>query len=476
MQMISFVLIAMVAIIFGVLFICNKNIKDERKYNEVSNWILLTASYVFVMYADLRFAFVLAAITVSTWFFAKNKKYSHIGIIVALIFLAYFKYMNFFIETFTDILKMEYHRLNIILPVGISFYVFSAIGYIVDVKRNKLQARELKAVALYLSFFPKITSGPIQKSSDFFRQMDSVRKVDGKSFQTGIQIFMFGMAKKIVLADRLAVFVDQVYAVPLCFGSLTVFLASVAYSFQIYLDFSGYSDMAIGVAKILGVDLPKNFNIPYLSHNVTELWKRWHITLSNWLQEYVYISFGGNRKGEFRTYMNLILTMLLGGFWHGANWTYIVWGALHGIALAVHKFWMKVTNSHKTENSVFRSMFSIVFTFFFTTFCWIFFRVESLSQAWLILTRMISFESGLEHVYFWLIVTIVLFGIACISAYLKSQDNVIAGKFKNVSRVEGFYPVMDLTKFPCLVTFLVFCGLIFCLAYTGGSPFIYGKY
>lgn len=147
------------------------------------------------------------------------------------------------------------------------------------------------------------------------------------------------------MADRLSVFVNQVYDTPMAFGSLTVFFAAVAYSLQIYFDFSGYSDMAIGVSKILGIDLPRNFNLPYLAHNVTELWKRWHITLSSWLQDYIYISLGGNRKGKVRTYLNLILTMVIGGIWHGANFTYIVWGLLHGIALAVHKVWMTLTYS-----------------------------------------------------------------------------------------------------------------------------------
>lgn len=159
-----------------------------------------------------------------------------------------------------------------------------------------------------------------------FDQIDKKRFVGWSSFASGIQIFVFGLFKKIVLADRLSVFVNQVYETPMAFGSLTVFLAAIAYSLQIYFDFSGYSDMAIGVARMFGINLPRNFNLPYLSHNVTELWKRWHITLSTWAQEYLYISLGGNRKGRARTYINLILTMVIGGIWHGANWTYIVWG------------------------------------------------------------------------------------------------------------------------------------------------------
>lgn len=172
-----------------------------------------------------------------------------------------------------------------------------------------------------------------------------------------------------VLADRLAVFVDQVYTTPKVFGSATVLFAVISYSLQIYFDFSGYSNMAIGVARILGFDLPRNFNLPYVAHNVTELWKRWHITLSSWLQDYVYISMGGNRKGKFRTYFNLIATMVIGGFWHGANWTFLIWGLLHGVALAVHKVWMQITKSREKKHSVVANGVSIILTFFFTTFC-----------------------------------------------------------------------------------------------------------
>lgn len=476
MQMISFVLIGFVILIFCLLCTCQKIVKDTEKNIAVSNLILLIASYIFVIYADYRFAIVLGLITISSWFFAKNKKYSYVGVIIALASLGYFKYTNFFVDTFAHILDLEYKRLSIILPIGISYYSFSAISYVVDVKRDKIQARDLKSVALYLAFFPKITSGPIQKSKDFFEQMDADRRVDWNSFLTGIQIFMFGLAKKIVLADRLAIFVEQVFSTPMAFGSLTVFLAGIAYFFQIYFDFSGYSDMAVGVAKILGFDLPKNFNLPYMAHNITEFWKRWHMSLSSWLQEYVYIFFGGNRKGEVRTYVNLFLTMLFGGLWHGAAWNYIIWGVLNGIGLSVHKLWMKYTKSNEKEQNLLISIISILISNLFFIFTLMVFRAESLSKAKLILKRMISFEVGLEHVYFWLVVTIIIFAFACVVAYIKSKNNVITGKFKNVSRVEGFYPVMDLTKFPCLVIFLVFCGLVFCLAYTGGSPFIYGKY
>lgn len=478
--MISFVFWSFVAVVFLALYACDKLIENDTKSVSIANWVLIVASYIFVAYVDYRFVIVLALLTVSTWFFAKKKAFSFIGIIIPLIALTFFKYANFFAESFGKFFGFDHSSFNVVLPIGISFYTFSAIGYVIDVKRNRIQARELKDVALYLSFFPKIISGPIQRSDDFFKQIDLKRNHGWgafyPSFSQGIQVFMFGLFKKIVLADRLSVFVNQVYETPMAFGSMTVFLAAVAYSFQIYFDFSGYSDMAIGVAKILGFNLPRNFNLPYLAHNATELWKRWHITLSSWLRDYLYISLGGNRKGTFRTYINLILTMFLGGIWHGANWTYVVWGLLHGLALAIHKAWMKITDSPNRKHSFLMNALSILLTFLFTTFSWIFFRADSLSQARIIITRIFSFQSGIEQPYIWLFVAIGVFIICSIIALTKSVDKKTQIQKQNTSFINGYYPVLNLNAFWSLVLFFVFFGLILCLAYTGGSPFIYGNY
>ncbi len=273
--------------VFLCLKLANHCFKEQNHRRMTVKIVLLTASYLFMAYADWRFALILALISIITYYSARKNQYG-MGIIASLATLAFFKYTNFFCSSFAQIVGRDYTFLNIILPLGISFYTFSAISYIVDVKHGKQKARPLLDVMVYLSFFPKLTSGPIQKSGDFFQQLDTEREIGLKSFETGIQIFVFGMFKKIVLADRLSIFVDQVYTTPKAFGSVTVLLAAIAYSLQIYFDFSGYSDMAIGTSKILGFDLPRNFNLPYLSHNVTELWKRWHISLSSWLQEYLY--------------------------------------------------------------------------------------------------------------------------------------------------------------------------------------------
>lgn len=477
MSMLSFTFLFLVFITM-LLLVCIQHLeKNIKKRISLSNFVLLISSYFFIIYANYKFALILILLTLSTWYFAKSNKGYKVGIIIALLTLAIFKYTNFFIRSFDVLIgKNDHILLKIILPLGISFYVFSAISYIVDIKNNKIKPQSLTNVALYLSFFPKLTSGPIQKSRNFLEQINNERIIKWNVISTGLQIFLFGLFKKIVLADHLSVFVNQVYKTPNAFNSLTVVLAAIAYSLQIYFDFSGYSDMAIGTAKMLGIELPRNFNLPYISHNVTEFWKRWHITLSSWLQEYLYIPLGGNRKGKLRTYLNLIITMLLGGLWHGANWTFVVWGALHGSALAIHKMYMFKTKSQHHDHSWLSNALSISVTFLFVTFCWIFFRAESINQAFEIIKRILSFSNGLNQPSFWFYLSSSILIIATIAAYFKTQKMGIIPKNMNQSGIDGYYPICNLSTFWGLVIFFVFCGLTLCLAYTGGSPFIYGNF
>ena len=301
MQFFTIAFFSLMALTFIAIKLCNTFIKTEQVKIITANALLLAASYAFIIYADYRFALAIGALTIITWLFAKKEKLIPLGIILTILSLGFFKYTNFFIESFAKLFGNDFTALNLIVPLGVSFYTFSAISYMADVKRGKVKAENLFYVALYLSFFPKLTSGPIQRSGDFFVQAHSDRTIGAESFKTGIQIFVFGLFKKIVLADRLSVFVNQVYATPKAFGSFTVLLAVIAYSFQIYFDFSGYSDMAIGIAKILGFDLPRNFNLPYVAHNVTELWKRWHISLSSWLMEYLYFRWAAAERAFFGT-------------------------------------------------------------------------------------------------------------------------------------------------------------------------------
>ena len=477
MQIFSLAFICLTMLVLGLIFLVNKIFTQDSRKVTFSKWILLIASYLFMCYADYRFCLILFALTLICWLCAKKGSYIKYGVIASVLSLAFFKYTNFFADSFSRLFaKDDFTALNIIMPLGISFYTFSAISYLVDVRRGKVQAMPLLDVALYISFFPKITSGPIQRSADFWEQTNRPRNINQENFLTGIQIFCFGLFKKIVLSDRLSVLVNQVYQTPLAFDGITVWLAVLAYSLQIYLDFSGYSDMAIGTARMLDIHMPRNFNLPYLSHNVTELWKRWHISLSSWLQEYLYIPLGGSRKGTARAYLNLVLTMVIGGLWHGASWTFILWGALHGIALVIHKLWVKLTKSNEKSHSLPANLLSILVTFLFTSFCWIFFRADSVDKALQILARLFRFGNGIVHLYIWVFAAIGIVLITSLIAALRTSNRTLPPKHQNQSFANGYYPLLQLDKFWHLVLFFVFCGLIISLAYTGGSPFIYGTF
>jgi alginate O-acetyltransferase complex protein AlgI len=310
--------------------------------------ILLIASYIFYGWWDWRFCLLMAVLTLIAYVSAlgiichpAKKICVIIGVAVPLVILGFFKYFNFFVSSFEEMWGItKNNSLYIILPVGISFYTFQSLSYTIDVYRKKISAeKDFFKLALYIAFFPQLVAGPIVRAGDFMPQLKEDRNISYDNFKAGIQIFIFGLFKKVVIADWLSVFVDDVFRTPAAFHAISLVLAVIAYSIQIYFDFSGYSDMAIGCAKCLGYDFERNFNLPYISSNISEFWTRWHISLSSWLKEYLYIPLGGNRKGAARTYVNNMLTMLLGGLWHGANWTFVVWGGIHGAALCVHKIY-----------------------------------------------------------------------------------------------------------------------------------------
>ncbi len=311
---------------FLVVLLCT-GIFQYFGWNRGKEFFLLIASFFFYGYWDWRFCFLLLFVVAISYFSAKaldRKLFLVLGVVVPLAVLAVFKYFNFFLSSISAVTGKNLGALKIILPVGISFYTFQALSYVIDVYRKKLPVEhDFVRLALYLSFFPQLVAGPIVRAADFLPQLKEDRRITLAGLQYGIQLMVFGMMKKIVLADHLSVFVDDVFRVPGAFHWATILLAVVSYSIQIYFDFSGYSDIAIGCAKCLGYDFLPNFNLPYLSENVTVFWRRWHISLSTWLKEYLYIPLGGNRRGKTRRFINLFLTMLLGGLWHGANWTFV---------------------------------------------------------------------------------------------------------------------------------------------------------
>jgi len=454
----------------------SKNIKKcVHKPLLVKHIVLLVSSYIFYGWWDYRFCVLMAFLSMVSWYCAKNieinnyrKLFSLIGIVTPLVVLAFFKYFNFFVDSFCDAFNVQYSgTLNIILPVGISFYTFQSMSYTIDVIRGNIKTHSLLEVILYVSFFPQLVAGPIIKASDFMPQLQENRKLNLNDLSVGIQMFVFGLFKKVVIADNLSVFVDNVFEKPLAFSSITVILAVISYSIQIYCDFSGYSDMAIGTARCLGYHFRPNFNLPYISKNVTEFWKRWHISLSSWLQEYLYIPLGGNRKGIARTYINLLLTMLLGGLWHGANYTFILWGGLHGIALCVHKIYRK-HNKHKRSTAV-GTILCVLGTYVFVCICWVFFRAENFKVAFDVLFRVFVWQDGITQIFSWTIFSVVVIAIATLIAIIKSQ------KEQQVV-VNGYYKVFDLNKIPGLVALFVTIMLIICLAYTNSNPFIYFQF
>lgn len=303
-----------------------------------------------------------------------------LNLILNLGLLAYFKYTNFFYEAWTEIVRQPFDPLPIFLPVGVSFYTFQSLSYTIDIYRNEIKpVKSILDYAFFVSFFPQLVAGPIVRAKDFIPQLYRPAVVTREQFGRAVFLIGAGLFKKVVISDYISInFVDRVFDNPTLYSGLENLVGVYGYALQIYCDFSGYSDMAIGIALLLGFQYPLNFDSPYQSRNVAEFWRRWHISLSSWLRDYLYISLGGNRKGKFRTYLNLFLTMLLGGLWHGAAWRFVIWGALHGIALAVHRFFREYFAPGAYPMPRFIAQ---LLTFHFVCFCWIFFRADNVQTA-----------------------------------------------------------------------------------------------
>ena len=305
--------------------------------------------------------------------------------------LGYFKYTNFLIEIANSMFGAGFLDFqNIFLPVGISFFVFQSMSYTIDVYRGEIRPLERWTdYMFYLSFFPQLVAGPIVRARDFIPQIRQPLMVTREMFGRGIALIAIGLVKKAIISDYISLnFVDRVFDAPALYSGFECLMGIYGYALQIYCDFSGYSDMAIGIALLLGFRFPKNFDAPYKSATITEFWRRWHISLSSWLRDYLYISLGGNRRGRWRTYLNLMLTMLLGGLWHGAALRFVLWGALHGVALALHKAWLsivpKARKAGRDMHPVVR-LLGIIFTFHIVCFGWLLFRAESMQEVHLML-------------------------------------------------------------------------------------------
>lgn len=438
--------------------------------NNILKWYVIMACIGYVSYVNWKFALCAIGVAIFTYLIARliekslgrrRKLLLVVAVFVLIGQLAVFKYCNFFMDALCSALGTQFQALNIILPLGISFYTFSALSYVIDVYGEKYEAnKSLTDVLLYILFFPKLVCGPIVRANVFFRQRINLSK---SNMLVGMQIFVWGFFKKTVLADHLGIFVNDVFRVPQVFDGFTVVLAMVSYSLQIYFDFSGYSDMAIGVSRILGYEFDYNFCLPYVSKNPTEFWKRWHISLSSWLQEYIYYPLGGNRCSRIRNYWNLLLTMLLGGLWHGANWTFIVWGGLHGLGLICHKIFVSLHKSKST--GMLRDVISVVCCFSFVTILWTIFRAESLGNA-MSMFFSVGNRVGVFQPFTW---TFVALFFLVVEAYV-CRDR------QSLSLVNYRYYVQDLNTVKGLTIFMVFVGITIITMYVGDTAFIYGAF
>ncbi len=385
-------------------FILNKKLKGQ-------NLLLLVSSYVFYGWWDWRFLFLIILSTIVDYLIGlkifsnnqviKRKIFLWISILFNICLLGFFKYFNFFIDSLISLFgaygyeSSKVWSINIILPIGISFYTFQTMSYSLDIYFGKLKpTRNFISFALFVSFFPQLVAGPIERASNLLPQILNKRIFSYEQGVDGLRLILWGMFKKIVIADSLAWRVDYCFYNYSSLDGGTLFLGMIYFSFQIYCDFSGYSDIAIGISKLFGFELMSNFKFPYFSINIWEFWKRWHISLSSWLKDYVYIPLGGSRLNELTTMRNILIVFILSGFWHGANWTFILWGLSHGIVYVVFKFFDKkihfIAICNRSYFNFFTQCAKIGFNFALVSTFWVFFRSQNIGESFSYLSKMLS--------------------------------------------------------------------------------------
>ena len=493
--------------------------------------LCLVASYIFYGAWDWRFLSLIVLSTCIDFYVGRQisvtenqtvrKRLLLLSIVANLGFLAFFKYFNFFIDSFKDMLitsglETNMSTLNIILPMGISFYTFQSMSYSIDIYRKQLKAENnILVFATYISFFPQLVAGPIVRAADFLPQFSMDKKFDWDRIIRGLSQVLWGFFKKVAIADSLALYVDLCFDAPGTYGSLHLIIGVIFYAFQIYCDFSGYSDIAIGLAKMMGFDFPKNFRTPYFSKNFSEFWERWHISLSSWLRDYLYIPLGGNRNGSLGsyfflglffaitlmitqwwwllipafiliailfwyknqgakqeaktfTYLNLMVTMLLGGLWHGAAWTYLFWGFLHGSYLIIQRLlsapFNRFLNALRVPNFI-QNFIAMAIVFFATCFAWIFFRASSFEDAFTIIISITSLAdftwSAVLHkliIVKCAILLVILLGVEIFSQQIDFESLLVRS------------PVFRIASFAMILWIIAFFGTF------GSNAFIYFQF
>jgi len=440
--------------------------------NHIKIWLALVASYVFYGFWDWRFLLLIVASTLTDYYVGLRmgatddaklrKRLLWISLSVNLGFLAFFKYFNFFIGSFSALMQslgMQANdlSLNIILPVGISFYTFQTLSYTLDIYWRRLTPEtNLRNFATFVAFFPQLVAGPIIRASHFLPELRRPHRFNWIEFLPGMGQVFVGYFKKVVVADSLAVLADRIFDAPEAYSPAMLTLGIVFYAFQIYCDFSGYSDIAIGLARMLGYRFPANFNVPYVSKSFSEFWLRWHISLSSWLRDYLYIPLGGNRKGVTKTYRNLMVTMLLGGLWHGANWTFVFWGLLHGLYLVAQRLLTWVGQRMMWLRLIpkpIRNAVSVVVVFAFTCLAWVFFRSPDFGTAMTILQGVFDVEAmgttAIRHL-FWILKGVTVILMLVIGEVIYNQISV--------RHMVARYPIFTMIVYAALILSIILLG------------------
>ena len=400
--------------LFPVIFVLYYFITMRKSlvsyYPKIGNYLLIIISYGLYIKWNPAYTLILLGVTMITYFsaliiekhqlYGKKKWIISTGIILSILPLIIFKYYNFLNELFNDLLgtlgfQIGFSGLNWAIPLGISFFTLQALGYLIDVYLKRIKAEHnWWDYMLFVSFFPQIASGPISKAADLLPQIKAKRVFRYEQFSSGCRWLLWGMFLKVAVADRINTIVAPIYNLYVNYDGMSCFIASILYTFQIYADFAGYSFMAMGVGKIMGFNLINNFNRPYLSQSITEFWHRWHISFSTWLKDYIYIPLGGNRCSKIRNYWNIFATFLVSGIWHGANWTFIVWGMLHGLFQVIEK----ALGLNKMKSKSIIKCFRITITFFLVSFAWIFFRMPTLHDAMGVIEKILFHPSMDFHI------------------------------------------------------------------------------
>jgi alginate O-acetyltransferase complex protein AlgI len=448
-------------------------------------WFCLLSSYFFYGWWDVRFLglvlfttildFSLGVLIDKTEDAKARKRLLFISICSNLGFLGFFKYFNFFANSFVSGLKLfgvtpSWHTLHIILPIGISFYTFQSMSYTIDVYKKEIKPEtDFFRFATFVSFFPQLVAGPIVRAKFFLPQFKEDKKFEWNRIIEGLAQILWGFFKKVAIADSIAPFVDQCFAVPGGFSSMQMLIGVVLYSFQIYCDFSGYSNIACGLAQMLGFDFPWNFRTPYFSKNFSEFWTRWHISLSSWLRDYLYIPLGGNRGGKWMVHRNLMITMLLGGLWHGASWNFVIWGFLHGSFQIIQRMVGPVFG--KIENTLhfpkwLQNAIDMAIVYFLTCFAWIFFRAQDFGTAIAVIKKIASLEG-----FNWGTVTdkFVIIKVFMLIAIMLFAE-IINNNFINLQKLSISNPVFRVASFVSLVLLLAFFGTF------GAKAFLYFQF